>query len=365
MPKVLREALRRSLDQRLTFAAFRIPGRHVELWAQRSPELEQVDGSLLWELNEAFIVAPFALDQERIPFLRADVELAFGEIAPDLELLDDCAGSAIAPPWSFPAATSKENYTRNILNAQQAMATSGLQKVVLSKVITAATPELRSIDLFLLALEEQKEAFVALVHTPDHGLWLGASPERLVHEEEDRITVDALAGTRRSSAGSTPMDWGAKEQDEQRLVADAVTEVFRELRLKNVNVTGPEVVHTANMMHLRTRLDADLAERDLGEVVLALHPTPAVCGTPRNAAAAFLRTAETHERQLYAGFWGPWNPDGVTDLYVNIRCMHLRNDHAALFTGAGITAASNAESEWNETEEKGRAWLERIARMNA
>ncbi len=364
MQKVLREALKRSLDQRLTFAAFRIPGQPVELWAQRSPELEVVDGSLLWELNEAFLVAPFSLDPERIPFLRADVELAFGEIAPDLELLDDCIGSTTEPSWHLPATTSKEDYTRSIAQVQNEMVNGPLRKAVLSKVINASTPLEQAIDLFLLALEEQKEVFVAVVHTPEHGLWLGASPERLVHEEEDRVTVDALAATMGSRSGTDAADWGSKEREEQQLVVDAISAAFSSLQLKDVRITGPEVVHTANMMHLRTRFDAELADRDLGEVVLALHPTPAVCGTPTELATALIKRTEAHERQLYAGFWGPWNPDGITDLYVNIRCMHLRNGRAALFTGAGITAASDPEKEWNETEAKGRAWLDRIARLN-
>ena len=81
---LLREALARCLDKRLTFAAFRRPGAPVTIWAQREPGLETVDGSLLWELNDVFLAAPFALDTGRIPMIRSDVDLSFGEFGSDI-----------------------------------------------------------------------------------------------------------------------------------------------------------------------------------------------------------------------------------------------------------------------------------------
>ena len=72
---------------------------------------------------------------------------------------------------------------------------------------------------------------------------------------------------------------------------------------------------------------------------------------------------EAHERGCYTGFWGPWNPDGRTELYVNIRCLRHMDGKAVIFTGAGITAGSDPQKEWEETEQKAQTWLRPIAAL--
>jgi isochorismate synthase len=91
-------------------------------------------------------------------------------------------------------------------------------------------------------------------------------------------------------------------------------------------------------------------------VVLALHPTPAVCGVPTDRARAFIQRHEAHARDLYCGFWGPWNPDGRTELFVNIRCLRATEHGALLYIGAGITKDSDPQLEWEETERKATTW---------
>jgi len=193
------------------------------------------------------------------------------------------------------------------------------------------------------------------VHTPDHGTWLGASPERLLHAQDDRVRVDALAGTR--SIDRATETWGAKEQDEQELVTTEVLNTFVHLHLKEVLLHGPETITAGTVQHLRSTVEAGLEEVPLGDVLLALHPTPAVCGTPRPEAHAIIRSLEAHERRLYTGFWGPWSADGLTELFVNLRCLQVFPDKALLYVGAGITAGSEAELEWYETTHKARTWL--------
>ncbi len=60
---------------------------------------------------------------------------------------------------------------------------------------------------------------------------------------------------------------------------------------------------------------------------------------------------------LYAGFWGPWNAEGPTELFVNLRCMQVRSGKVQLHVGAGITAGSDPEMEWTETVRKADTWL--------
>src|SRR5690606_12078746 len=94
-PSVLHRALAQCISQRLTFAAFRAPGLPVQIWAQRTPELEKVDGTLLLGLNQVFLIAPFVLGREQVPFIRSDIELMFPEIDPDITRLEECEGALL------------------------------------------------------------------------------------------------------------------------------------------------------------------------------------------------------------------------------------------------------------------------------
>lgn len=355
--KALGEALQRCVSAGLTFAAFRVPGCAPELWAQRTPELETLDGSLLWELNGAFLVGPYHLDPERVPFIRSDVELSFGELAPDIEELWSCTGTGRPGAGSRPP-TTEASFLSAVGAAVDRLRNGDLEKVVLSRVLSAPFGEDRAVDLFLRGLDAHPQAMVALVATPVHGLWLGASPERLLAQEDDRVEVDALAAT--MAAGEAPDDpaaWGAKERHEQDVVARAVRAALGGPDEASLVIAGPEVIRRGPVAHLRSRIAMELGERALSDVLLALHPTPAVCGWPRDVAAALIEELEGHERALYAGFWGPWNPDGRTDLYVNLRCMRFAGDHALLFAGAGLTAGSEPAREWDETANKAGTWL--------
>jgi isochorismate synthase len=83
-----------------------------------------------------------------------------------------------------------------------------------------------------------------------------------------------------------------------------------------------------------------------------LHPTSAVCGMELGPAREFLRQHEGYDRSFYTGYLGPVNVEDNTDIYVNLRCMQLRDGHALMYAGAGVTADSVPEQEWEETEMK-------------
>ena len=361
----LRKALAHCIDERLTFAAFRTPGKPVQLWAQRNPDLETVDGTLLLGLNQVFLIAPFKLVPGQVPFIRADVELMFPEIDPDISRLEECEGSPARGPHSA-TATAKADFIRSVNAAKEACGTRVIDKAVLSRVMDVAMEAEQLPELFIRAMEANDKAFVAMAHTPEHGLWMGASPERLVHEDLDHVRVDAIAATRPADAVPERLSgWGAKELDEQEQVMCHVHSAFVRMDMQDIVVRGPEVMQAGPVAHLRTVVEADLGECLLGDLVLELHPTPAVCGAPAEAARKFIAANEKHDRALYAGFWGPWNAEGPTELFVNLRCLRHCQGVGQLFVGAGITAGSDAEMEWTETERKADTWLQLIPKGEA
>jgi isochorismate synthase len=260
---------------------------------------------------------------------------------------------------------SRSTFEAAVRNTQERCAAGELEKAVLSRSIDLDISAKDAPRLFVEALHRRPEAMVSLASTPEHGLWLGASPERLILAENDVIQVDALAGTLPiTKAPSDPAEWREKERHEQNVVTRTIAGTFIDLGAPSISLYGPEVMHTGDVAHLCTRITATVGGRSVGDVVLALHPTPAVCGVPLEHARRVIRDLEGRERELYAGFWGPWSADGRMELFVNIRCMRLFKDKAQLHVGAGITAGSVAEQEWEETEQKAKGWRSMIDQLS-
>jgi len=199
------------------------------------------------------------------------------------------------------------------------------------------------------------DAFVSLVSIPGHGTWMGATPELLIESSDDHFRTVSVAGTQQF-----PMDtdlseaaWNQKEIEEQAMVSRYIIEQFKTIRLREFEETGPRSVRAGNMIHLKTEYTVNLNEvhfPELGTVMLhLLHPTSAVCGMPKFSALRFIAAHEHLNREFYSGFLGPVNFDGVSRLYVNLRCMQILRTRAVLYAGAGITHDSIPEKEWEET----------------
>ena len=141
-----------------------------------------------------------------------------------------------------------------------------------------------------------------------------------------------------------------------KMVTDILHQVFDRMR----SVEENEIIsrtHRSAMVSLKKRLadaKAESAKEALGDILQALHPTPAVCGLPKEDAFRFILSHEGYDRSYYAGFFGRWEPEGKTALYVNLRCMQCGEgaEKIRLYAGGGILPASVCEEEWMETERK-------------
>jgi menaquinone-specific isochorismate synthase len=89
----------------------------------------------------------------------------------------------------------------------------------------------------------------------------------------------------------------------------------------------------------------------LYDIVASLHPTPAVCGTPRNQALALIRQSEPFDRGWYAGPVGLFS-SGSSESVVAIRSALIKSDTVSLYAGAGLVTGSIPEQEWDETGQK-------------
>ena len=193
---------------------------------------------------------------------------------------------------------------------------------------------------------------IALVCSEVAGTWLMATPEILLALDGYQWRTMALAGTM-AWEGKKQYEWSEKNKKEQQLVAHYIEEALSTFAT-DLEISEPYTVKAGNLVHLRSdfsfTLDDSLTDGNgLGKLVDALHPTPAVCGLPKQEAMEFIIANESIDRRYYSGYCGPWNVGGMTALFVSLRCMELSAHRSVLYAGGGLLAESSEESEWQET----------------
>lgn len=267
--------------------------------------------------------------------------------------------SVAASPGSAPRVTAvpaREGYARAVAAATDAIRDGALRKVVLARMLVVQSESPLDAEVVLDRLREaEPDAYIFAAQG-----FVGATPELLVARHGTRVTSRPLAGTARR--GSTPQESAAaaaallmsdKDVAEHGFVADAIIEALRPL-CTSLHAVGPEPVATGALWHLGTRLDGTL--RDPAptalEIAGALHPAPAVCGTPTADARAFIAAHEGFDRTLYTGLVGWQDAHGDGEWAIALRCAEVRDRIATLFAGAGIVTGSDPDAELAETDAK-------------
>ncbi len=224
----------------------------------------------------------------------------------------------------------------------------GVEKGVFSRVKAVPFNGEKAIDLFHALEKAYPKAFCYLVSSKEFGTWIGATPELLMNQQGMVCKTVALAGTHGENEDH---DWTPKELEEHAFVVDAIREALERNECVEIESEGPYVALAGPVQHLKTDFKALLTKPNAWSIALDLHPTPAVCGTPRRNAIEAISTREMHDRLLYTGFIGFFE-EGNTHLFVNLRCAQLTKDKAFLYVGGGFTIDSIPDLEWDETEHK-------------
>lgn len=228
-----------------------------------------------------------------------------------------------------------------------------VEKAVFSRIKQVSFSLKDAEQLFEKLAGAYPKAFVYLISSDCFGTWIGASPEILVDVNADCLFTVSLAGTKKSDDQT---NWGNKEIDEQQFVSEAIRSVLERNNCTDIEEKGPETVVAGPVKHLRTDFRAQMLDIGGWEIAMDLHPTPAVCGTPRMRALDLLESREMHDRFLYTGIIGVHSARS-SRLFVNLRCAQLQEEHAYLYLGGGYTADSNPLLEWEETENKAQTLL--------
>ena len=198
--------------------------------------------------------------------------------------------------------------------------------------------------------------------------FIGATPERLLQIRNGRLLTEAIAGSapRGRNAGedagfaSRLLD-SEKDLWEHACVRDSILRRLEKIGIAGVAEPGPRILPLSNVQHLHTPIHAEVGDAvHLLEVLRELHPTPAVGGTPREAAISRIRELEQMDRGLYAGVVGWFNHLNEGEMVVGIRSALIDGHRAKLYAGAGIVEGSEPEKEMRETDLKLNALLDAL-----
>lgn len=192
--------------------------------------------------------------------------------------------------------------------------------------------------------------------------FVGATPERLIRRAGPAVDSEALAGSIARPAGTDTTELAAallssnKDRGEHDLVVRAIEHALGPWCDELVVPPTPTVRALRHVLHLHTPVRGTLfAPRHVLALAAALHPTPAVGGTPTAEALAWIAAHEPATRGWYAAPVGWFDATGDGDLSVAIRSGLIDGTTATLHAGAGIVRDSDAAAEWAETEVKLRA----------
>jgi isochorismate synthase len=353
------------------FVAFRLPGQSVSSVYAANQGFCKVSFGGLHDLPEGFLVNPFDPDSPFSWFLHPQIRIDYNEAGQVYQqfLFDHKPlPGQWEPEFARPIAetnlepqqeTTEDNYIRNVEVAKDAIELGNFSKVVIARLKKHKIDQVPSMyELFKKACSAYPHAFIYLMKWVDGSVWLGATPELLVESSRWKFTTQAVAGTRRYDP-DTPIDqtsWTQKEIEEQAMVSRYIIECFKKIRVREYFDFGPKTFLAGNLLHLKTEFTVNKREVKYPHIESAmlrlLHPTSAVCGMPKQEALRFIQQMEGFDRELYSGFLGPVNRNAQSNLYVNLRSGKLKDNQLTTFAGAGITASSNAQLEWVETEAK-------------
>lgn len=340
----LLEKLQAYSQQNLPLVIFAEPNSHeVNLYVQKTKVLHESKNFS----EDGFILAPFN-SQEPVLFLPFDEAKHYQETLSFSEI-------EVAPIERERTKEQQEQHKALVTKGINFIADGLAEKIVLAREEQVSLKEWYPSLVMKRLLQLYPTAFRFMWFHPQIGWWCGATPETLVQAEKEMFYTMALAGTQ-PYEGKEPA-WRLKEREEQQYVTDTILSQITPL-CKEINVSEVYTQPAGMVAHLRTDIDgAMLPSTTINTIARAIHPTPAICGTPTSVAKDFIIKEEHFHRKFYAGFLGVIQPKQKSRLYVNLRSMSIKDKLASLYIGGGITIDSNPQEEWIETCNKTQTML--------
>jgi isochorismate synthase len=350
--KKLLGILREHQHQNLPYVLYKKPRASLVSAVLQSDSVLDTD----LDLNRrGFLMAPFHEKDAKPVFLRADQVYQSPLKAPRLNA---------TPTRPLKNEVGREIHLELVRKSVESIKGGTLEKVVVSRRFSVPAPADR-LESFFEMIRWYPDAFGYLWYHPEVGTWMGATPELFLRYHSGVAETIALAGTRPADPDQSLPGWSSKEEHEQQLVTDYILAQMQDLGLKPQKGDVKNIL-AGRLWHLGTSIRTFIDPEMVPKLLSALHPTPAVCGLPKQAACTFIRRNENFNREYYTGFLGEvgLQQPGSFEFFVNLRCLQLRNRMAYLYVGGGITAESDPQDEWEETQEKSTTMLSLLKNLS-
>ncbi|WP_231550629.1 isochorismate synthase [Actinomyces polynesiensis] len=316
-----------------------------------------------WE-TPGFLVVPslLVLDDEGGRWI---VSTAAGTEPPDpLEALEaglrERGEHPVSAPrglWTETGRMTQTQWMESVRRLVSRLRTGAASKVVMSRdmVVSAAEPiDERHLLVRLHGLYPTTWAYAV-------GGLVGASPEMLASMSAGTVFSRVLAGTAARGEGAELLS-SMKDRTEHLLAVESVARALSPIADTLDVPTEPRVIDLPNVSHLATDVTATLGAANVLDVVAALHPTAAVCGTPTKLAFDLLESFESTRRGRYSGPVGWIDASGEGEFAIALRCGQVSDDRRSVrvFAGGGIMPDSVPEVELAETRAKMAPVLEAL-----
>jgi len=307
-------------------------------------------------LQDANIADPYGHGVQRL----ADMATRLGE--PLRPPVDQSSGQSIGE-LDFKSSFGEAAFKDAVHKIKDYILAGDAMQVVLSQQMALDYPY-RSLDLYRALRHLNPSPYLFYVNLADLQI-VGSSPEILVRLEDDLVTVRPIAGTRKR--GDTPAADLALEQElltdpkelaEHLMLIDlGRNDVGRIAQTGKVNLTEKMMVERySHVMHIVSNVEAPVqAGLSAIDVLRATFPAGTVSGAPKVRAMEIIDELEPVKRGIYAGAVGYLGWHGNMDTAIAIRTAVIKDGRLFVQAGAGIVADSVAQSEWDETMNKGRA----------
>ncbi|MGJ8524973.1 Isochorismate synthase DhbC [Halomonadaceae bacterium LMG 33818] len=259
----------------------------------------------------------------------------------------------------------KADYLHQVEKLLAMFARGEVEKVVLARAMALTFTHMPDPGALLRYWQQQEpNAFIFAMPLHDNDephVFCGASPELLIRKEGRHVTLNPLAGsTARHStqqadqAAAAALLTSRKDHQEHAIVVEAIRRALAPFCTELNIPAAPELLATSKLWHLSTEIKGTLRDEKTSSLQIArsLHPTPAICGEPREAARKAIHQLEPFERGLFCGLIGWMKENGDGEWAISLRCADIAGQRVTLFAGAGVIAGSDPLSEFNETGTK-------------
>ena len=262
----------------------------------------------------------------------------------------------------------KSKWKDNIPKAIGALQLGDIKKIVLSrKSIFQMSQAIDPVALLKQVCNNSINTYNFCFQLDESNAFIGCSPECLYGKNQSSIYAEAIAGT--CLTGETDGEQRCfqkkflgshKETEEHEYVFDDVKTNLNKICRRIHVLNQRDILSLRYVQHFCSRFRGILKENiNTQRIIETLHPTAAVHGYPKLAAKDAIKKYEPFSRGWYAGPVG-WIGADSSEFAVGIRSGLVQGKEISLFAGAGIVKSSDPASEWDETENKLRPFLEVI-----